>query len=292
MRLVRVSHGRGLSQQRGEKTIARRYRRYFRIEHAWHRQAYTKAQFTSADGVAHPPVMKDCGAGRTEAMNIQKTFESSEPENHSHVGFAGASTNCDASLVAQAKSGSSLAFGELYGRHRLKIYRVAFRILRNQQDAEDAVQRSFQRAFTKLSRFREDSAFATWVTRIAINEALMLLRGRHSSQPLLENSVHAEPGQGRAEVADGGPTPEEILCQSERRTSLLHAIGQLRENLRVIVLHRELQGLTSKETAHRLGLTVSAVKARTFHARRSLRKHFERKFARSGSLVKLKKEEA
>ena len=74
-------------------------------------------------------------------------------------------------LVAQAKSGHSGAFGELYERYQLKLYRSAFRILRNQQDAEDAVQRSFQGAFTSLTGFREDSTFSTWMTSIAINEA-------------------------------------------------------------------------------------------------------------------------
>jgi RNA polymerase sigma-70 factor (ECF subfamily) len=78
-------------------------------------------------------------------------------------------------LVAQAKSGRSSAFGKLYELHRVRVYHTAFRILRNRQDAEDAVQRSFQRAFTNLCRFREDSTFSTWVTRIAINDALMLL---------------------------------------------------------------------------------------------------------------------
>src|SRR5215467_14859749 len=81
-------------------------------------------------------------------------------------------------LVAQARSGHSGAFGALYERHKLKVYRTALRILRNQEDAEDAAQRSFQRAFTNLSRFRGDSTFSTWLTRIAINEALMILRQR------------------------------------------------------------------------------------------------------------------
>jgi len=91
-------------------------------------------------------------------------------------------------LVVQAKSGLSSAFGELYERHQLKIYRSAFRILRNEQDAEDAVQQSFQRAFVNLHRFRGDSAFATWVMRIAINEALMMLRRRRATTPLFETS--------------------------------------------------------------------------------------------------------
>jgi RNA polymerase sigma-70 factor (ECF subfamily) len=182
------------------------------------------------------------------------------------------------SLVAKAKSGHDDAFGELYKRHRRKAYCTALRVLRNQQDAEDAVQRAFQRALVNLQRFREDSTFSTWLTRIVFNEALMLLRQRRAQEPLHQNSVDATEGDGSVEIADGGPTPEEILCESERRTALLQAIGRLRENLRIVVLHRELQGLTSAETARRLGLTVSAVKARTFHARRFLRKHLERHF--------------
>jgi RNA polymerase sigma-70 factor, ECF subfamily len=195
-------------------------------------------------------------------------------------------------LVARAKSGHEDAFGELYERHQLKAYRTALRILRNQQDAEDAMQRAFQRALVNLQRFREDSAFSTWLTRIVINEALMLLRQRHAREPLHEISVDASQGDGGVEIADGRPTPEEILCESERRATLRQAIAALRENLRVVVLHRELQGLTSAETARRLGLTVSAVKARTFHARRLLMKHLERNLKRASALSKLQKRKA
>jgi RNA polymerase sigma-70 factor, ECF subfamily len=195
-------------------------------------------------------------------------------------------------LVTRAKSGHEDAFGELYERHRLKAYRTALRILRNQQDAEDAVQRGFQRALVNLQRFREDSTFSTWLTRIVINEALILLRQRHRREPLHENSVDAEQGGVGREIADGRPTPEEILCERERRATLQQAIGALRENLRVVVLHRELQGLTSAETARRLGLTVSAVKARTFHARRFLRKHLERNSKGASALSELQKRKA
>jgi RNA polymerase sigma-70 factor, ECF subfamily len=198
---------------------------------------------------------------------------------------AGNQAICDEnSLVAKAKSGHGDAFGELYKRHQPRTYRAAFRILRNQQDAEDAVQRAFQRAFVKLEGFREDSTFATWLTRIVINEALILLRQRRIREPLHENSVNAAPADGGVEIADGGPTPEEILCKSERRAALLQAVGRLRKNLKAVVLHRELKGLTSAETAEVLGLSVSAVKARAYHARRSLRKSLARKFA-MGKLV-------
>jgi RNA polymerase sigma-70 factor, ECF subfamily len=194
-------------------------------------------------------------------------------------------------LVATAKSGNEDAFGELYNRHRLSAYRMVFRILRNPQDAEDVVQKAFQRALLNLERFREDSTFLTWLTRIAINEALMLLRERHTQEPLHEHSL----GAARRDVgviADGGPTPEEILCQSERHAALHQAIGRLRKNMRIVVLLAELQGLTSAETARRLGLTVGAVKGRVFHARRVLRKHLERSFRGAGARTKLQTRKA
>jgi RNA polymerase sigma factor (sigma-70 family) len=206
---------------------------------------------------------------------------------------AGTQGICDEhSLVANAKSGHDDAFGELYKRHQRKAHCTALRILRNQQDAEDAVQNAFQRALVNLQRFREDSSFSTWLTRIVINEALMLLRQRRAREPLYENSVDASQGDGGVEIADGRSTPEEILCESERRATLRQAIAELRENLRVVVLHRELQGLTSAETARLLGLTVTAVKARTFHARRSLRKHLEPSSKRAAALSKLQKRQA
>jgi RNA polymerase sigma-70 factor, ECF subfamily len=188
-------------------------------------------------------------------------------------------------LVAKAKSGHEDAFGELYKRHQLRTYRTVLRILRNQQDAEDAVQRAFQRALVNLQRFREDATFSTWLTRIAINEALMLLRKQRKREPLLKSRVDADQANGDLDIVDGGPTPEEDLCETERRAALLQAVGQLRESLRVIVLHRDLKGLTSAETAKFLGLTVSAVKARTFHARKLLRKHLERKLMGAGLLA-------
>jgi RNA polymerase sigma-70 factor, ECF subfamily len=192
-------------------------------------------------------------------------------------------------LVAKAKSGHEDAFGELYKRHQPRTYRTALRILRNHHDAEDAVQRAFQRALVNLERFREDSTFSTWLTRIAINEALMLLRQRRTREPFLENRVDADQGYGDLNTADGGPTPEEVLCETERRAALLQAVGQLRENLRIIVLHRDLKGLTSAETAKFLGLTVGTVKARTFRARKFLRKHLERTLMGAGLLASQQK---
>jgi RNA polymerase sigma factor (sigma-70 family) len=210
-------------------------------------------------------------------MNVQEATPLTERREGAHSGTGEAPSTDERWLVTQAKSGSSTAFGELCDRHRLRIYHTAFRILRNRQDAEDAVQRSFQRAFTNLCRFREDSTFSTWVTRIAINDALMLLRQRRANTRLQENNDDTE-APSVLDPADRGPTPEQALAETERRAAVLQAISHLRESLRTMVLLRELQGLTSAETARRLGLTVSAVKARTFLARRCLRQHLERRY--------------
>jgi RNA polymerase sigma factor (sigma-70 family) len=210
-------------------------------------------------------------------MNVQEATPLAERREGTYYRTGKAPSTDERWLVTQAKSGSSTVFGELYDRHRLRTYRTAFRILRNRQDAEDAVQRSFQRAFTNLCRFRGDSTFSTWVTRIAINEALMLLRQRRAYTRLQENNDDTET-TSVLDPADKGPTPEQTLAETERRAAVLQAISHLRESLRTVVLLRELQGLTSAETALRLGLTVSAVKARTFHARRCLRRHFEREY--------------
>ena len=207
-------------------------------------------------------------------MNVQEATPLTERREGAHCGTGEAPSTDERRLVTQAKSGSSTAFGELYDRHRLRIYHTAFRILRNRQDAEDAVQRSFQRAFTNLCRFREDSTFSTWVSRIAINDALMLLRQRRANTRLQENNDGTEE-PSVLDPTDKGPTPEQALAETERRAAVLQAISYLRESLRTVVLLRELQGLTSAETARRLGLTVTAVKARTFRARRHLREYLE-----------------
>jgi RNA polymerase sigma factor (sigma-70 family) len=194
-----------------------------------------------------------------------------------HGSMANAAGNNERLIVAKAKSGCSTAFEELYERHRSRIHQTAFRILRNQQDAEDAVQLSFQRAFTKLRRFRGDSTFSTWLTRIAINEALMLRRQRRTNILPLEGGADGDYDPSAFSLADKGLTPEEALAKKELRDAMMEAISHLRKSLRTVVLLGEMRGLTSVETAQHLGLSVAAVKARAFHARRHLRQHLERK---------------
>jgi RNA polymerase sigma-70 factor, ECF subfamily len=182
----------------------------------------------------------------------------------------------DRSFVAQATAGYPHAFGELYERHRSKTYRIVFRILRNRQDSEDAVQRAFQRAFINLHKFRGESTFSTWITRIAMNEALMLLRQRRKMIPLSTTSNETTEAVPALDLRDEHPTPERALAETELHTIVRGAISRLRLSLRSVVVLHELQGLSSVETAQRLGLSVGAVKARLFHARRHLRQRLER----------------
>jgi RNA polymerase sigma-70 factor (ECF subfamily) len=223
--------------------------------------------------------LRDCLEGGEERMmEIEEIPLLDDREKYTHIWAAKSGPAGERWLVAQAKSGHPGAFGELYEGHQLRTYRVAFRILRDRQDAEDAVQKSFQRAFTNLGRFREDSAFSTWVTRIAINEALMILRQRRRAEPISETSNDDAHSALACDPADERPTPEQAAVESERRTALIKAISCLRKSLRSVLLLREFEGLTSAETARRLGLTVSAVKARTLNARRHLRRHLEQEY--------------
>jgi RNA polymerase sigma-70 factor, ECF subfamily len=211
---------------------------------------------------------------RREAMNVQEAAPIAERREDTHLRTPEAASIDEHLLVAEAKSGGSSAFGQLYERHRLRILRTAFRILRNRQDAEDAVQRSFQRAFTNFRRFREDSTFSTWLTRIAINEALMLLRQRR--KPSLSQMQNDDVNDTSAlDIADERATPEQALAEDELRSLVHQAISRHRSSLQSAALLRELQGLTSAETARCLGLTVSVVKARRLHARRHLRRHLK-----------------
>src|SRR5262249_1098469 len=142
-----------------------------------------------------------------------------------HAYFPESAGDDDRLLVAEAKSGHGSSFEALYERHHSKIYRVAFRILRNQQDAEDAVQTCFQRAFTNLPLFREDSTCSTWATRIGINEALMLLRQRRPNRALSDKDTDGTGANCSLDIPDDRPTPEQVVAQAEIRNAVTHAIS-------------------------------------------------------------------
>jgi len=178
----------------------------------------------------------------------------------------------NAALVAGAKTGDARAFELLVERHERKIFSMAQRITRNREDAEDVVQQSFQKAFIHLKKFEGESLFSTWLTRIAINEALMLLRRKRGSHevPIEESSTKTESALP-LDFLDSAPNPEDRCLDREQKQILSAALNKLRPGIRKAIELRELGELSTGETALVMGLSVAAVKAQVFHGRRKLR---------------------
>jgi len=186
----------------------------------------------------------------------------------------------DQRLVAAAKIGRSGAFGDLYKRHAEKMFHITYRITRNREDAEDAVQECFLSAFLHLKSFDGRSRFSTWLTRIAMNAALMKLRKNHAFRevPIDETAATSEL-RSEQQLLDSSPNPEEHCTNSERRAILRDAIAKLRPRIRIALDIHELQECSLKKTAKVLGISVPAVKARLFHAKAALRRTPQLQFA-------------
>jgi RNA polymerase sigma-70 factor (ECF subfamily) len=178
----------------------------------------------------------------------------------------------DETLVAATKRGDAQAFEELVLRHRQKVLAVAERITNNREDAEDVAQESLHKAFLHLDAFQEKSQFSTWLTRIAMNEAFMLLRRRRGVVEVLPETPNDGMNLTAEVFVDQSPNPEQSCWQRERAQLLAKAINRLSPNLRSTILLRHLEERSVEETAQILGTTISAVKARVFHGRRKLRR--------------------
>jgi RNA polymerase sigma factor (sigma-70 family) len=179
---------------------------------------------------------------------------------------------CEAQLVAAAKRGQQAAFGELYARHSKKIYRATLRIMRNHEDAEDALQDSFLNAFVHLREFDGRSSFSTWLTRIAINSALMKLRkNRRCPEISRDEPADAHEDFVPYEPQDSRPGPEEQFAQRQRQRIVTRAVRTLRPSLRQVIEIRRLQEFSIKETARTLRISIPATKSRLYHARIALR---------------------
>jgi RNA polymerase sigma-70 factor (ECF subfamily) len=173
-------------------------------------------------------------------------------------------------LVA-AKSGDSAAFELLCKQSANMIFRVARRMMRNNEDAEDVLQESFKQAFIHLKSFNGNSRFSTWLSRIAINAALMKLRKKQHLDVSLDESAENEQSSLRFDLEDQGLNPEQLYAQMERQRILSKAINELTPGMRKAIELRELDERSGEETARIMGISVSAVKARVFHGRKKLR---------------------
>jgi RNA polymerase sigma-70 factor (ECF subfamily) len=176
-------------------------------------------------------------------------------------------------LVAAAKNGDAQAFETLFERYRRKTLAVVLRYTRVVEDAEDIVQQSFYKAFLHLCQFHGESSFSTWLTRIAINEALMFLRRVGALREVSIDSIRdAEGSEASLEIPDSNADPETRCLQQEEVRILRKAVRRLPPRLRTTIALRELRELSTSETARQMGLGEGTVKARIFRGKRQLRR--------------------
>ena len=193
------------------------------------------------------------------------------------AGDGGAESWCrepeEGQLLASAKRGQDAAFAELCQPYAEKILRATYRITKNREDAEDAVQDSFLKAFLHIEQFDGRSSFSTWLTRIAINSALMTMRKRRNFSEIPVE----DPGDSGAigwcqEIADSAPNPEKHFLAQERERLVQKAIRSLRPSIRGVLEMHHLQDYSLVEIARVMGISVGAVKGRLVHARKALRR--------------------
>ena len=185
----------------------------------------------------------------------------------------------DLALVHACKNGDYAAFEEIVKRYDRKLFRIAQYLMHNREDAEDAVQEAFVKAFQHLDQFREDAKFSTWLTRIAMNQSLMMLRKRRSSKEVsLDEDFQSDDGRLPIEIADWAPNPEDLYQATQLREILRKTLQKLGPGLRVVFVLRDIEGFSLEQTAEALGLSVVAVKARSFRARLQLRERLSRYF--------------
>jgi len=182
-------------------------------------------------------------------------------------------------LVQAAKKGDLEAFSQLVKRYDRNIFRIAQHITHNEEDAQDVVQEAFLKAYQNLEQFQGNSKFYTWLVRIAVNEALMKLRRRRTDRTVsIDEDVETEEGSMPREVADWGPNPEQLYGQSELSDILKKTIQGLPPGFRTVFVLRDVEGLSTEETAEMLGLSVPAVKSRLLRARLQLRERLSKYF--------------
>jgi RNA polymerase sigma-70 factor, ECF subfamily len=185
----------------------------------------------------------------------------------------------DLTLVHACKNGDAAAFEQLVGRYDGRLFRIAQYITHNREDAQDAVQESFLKVFGKLTQFRENSQFSTWLTRITVNESLTRLRKRVGGEVSIDEDFQSEGHAAPFEFTDWSPDPYELYGGSELRKILRSELQELQPALMVVFVLRDIEGLSTEQTAEALELTPVAVKARLWRARLRLRERLSKYFS-------------
>jgi RNA polymerase sigma-70 factor, ECF subfamily len=199
-------------------------------------------------------------------------INSSAPQNENQIANLRLS---EAWLLPDAKSGEAEAFEGVCEALRPRLLKIALRITRNREDAEDAVQDSLMRAYLHIEDFQGNCTLSTWLTRIVMNSALMINRRNRTARHVSTEAL-SRPGEPRLDfqIPDRTPNPEQSYLQSERTRILHGAIRKLRPRMRAVLEMAQLRDLPAKEIAKLLGISAVAAKSRLVHARATLRKSF------------------
>ena len=206
------------------------------------------------------------------------------PTTHSNRGYRDedldAEENTD--LLKCAKLGDVNAFNRLVGPYRRGMFASILRITKHQEDAEDVMQEALLRAYMHIKTFRGESRFSTWLTRIAINQALMCLRARRRSMVSLDCIPLSEEDSFTLDLPDSRPNPEQHCGNSELEVTLHRLINRLPSSFRIVFVMRYLHEWSTEETANTLGISVAATKTRLLRARRRLQQQLGQRHERVG----------
>ncbi|MBN2578332.1 MAG: sigma-70 family RNA polymerase sigma factor [Pirellulales bacterium] len=197
--------------------------------------------------------------------------------------------NDDLELVHRAQRGDFSAFEVLLGHYETRIYRLAYRILRREHDAEEVVQQTFLSVIEHLASFREESRFSTWLLKIAANHALAVLRKKRREHTVAWETPPEEEGYQDVPhpryIAQWRDTPEELAGRRETRHLLDEALEELDDKYRLVFVLRDIEGLSTQETAEALDISVANVKVRLLRARLMLREKLTRAFGDEATRV-------
>ncbi len=177
----------------------------------------------------------------------------------------------DSELVTRIRCGETQAFEIIMRRHNQRLYRLARSILRDEHESMDVVQETYVKVYYNLHQFKGPNSFASWLSRITCNEALMRIRKRKRIQYTLD-----DPNNTHQDVKSAGPEPMDEIATQQLRMFLEEAIDTLSVDYRCVYVMRAIQHLSTIETANSLGVSEQVVKTRYLRAKRALRKVFEK----------------
>lgn len=189
----------------------------------------------------------------------------------------------ETALVTRARTGDAKAFSDLVDKYERKIFRLAQHITQNREDAEDVLQETFLKAYEHLDQFQGNSKFYTWIVRIAVNQALMKLRKRKADRTVsMDEGIDTGEDIVVREIAAWDEDPEQRYSRDEINDILSQAVDSLAPPYRTVFVLRDVEELSTEETAEALDLSVPAVKSRLLRARLQLRDKLTKFFKRKG----------